>query len=45
MEGNIRFEGEYSNGKKNGKCKEYDRCGRNPINVEYLNGEFINYFA
>ena len=37
--GSLEFEGEYSNGEKNGKGKEYDLNGRLTFEGEYLNGE------
>ena len=36
--GELRFEGEYLNGKKSGKGKEYDRSGKLIFEGEYLNG-------
>ena len=36
--GKIKYEGEYLNGIKNGKWKEYD-CGKLEYEGEYLNGE------
>ena len=33
------FEGEYLNGKRNGKGKEYDNNGKLEYEGEYLNGE------
>ena len=33
------FEGEYINGKKNGKGKEYDNNERLKFEGEYINGE------
>ena len=35
----IRFEGEYSSGKRNGKGKEYDFNGNLRFEGEYLNGK------
>ena len=35
----IKFEGEYLNGKRNGKGKEYDCFGKLIFEVEYLNGK------
>ena len=35
--GNIKFEVEYSNGKKNGKIKEYDKNGKLLFEGEYIN--------
>ena len=38
--GNLLFEGEYLNGKRNGKGKEYDfYTGKLKFEGEYLNGE------
>ena len=37
--GNLLFEGEYLNGKCNGKGKEYDFNGRMIFEGEYLNGK------
>ena len=37
--GRLKFEGEYLNGKKNGKGKEYDEDGILIFEGEYLNGE------
>ena len=37
--GDIRFEGEYLNGKKNGKGKEYYEGGQLKFEGEYLNGK------
>ena len=37
--GEIKFEGEYLNGKKNGNGKEYDGCGILAFEGEYLNDE------
>ena len=34
----LRFEGEYLNGKRNGKGKEYNFCGSLLFEGEYLNG-------
>ena len=39
MEGNIIFEGEYLNGERNGKGKEYDAIGKLDFEGEYLNGK------
>ena len=39
--GNVIFEGEYLNGKKNGKGKEYHYTGKVKFEGEYLNGERI----
>ena len=36
--GNVKFEGEYLNGNKNGKWKEYDVYGEVKFEGEYLNG-------
>ena len=35
----LEFEGEYLNGKRNGKGKEYDYDGKLKFEGEYLNGE------
>ena len=35
------FEGEYLNGERNGKGKEYDWTGKLIFEGEYLNGEKI----
>ena len=40
-EGKLIFEGEYLNGKRNGKGKEYDWDGQLLFEGEYLNGEKI----
>ena len=40
--GNILFDGEYLNGKKNGKGKEYDDHGIIYFYGEYLNGQKWN---
>ena len=40
--GNLKFEGDYLNGKKNGKGKEYNDDGELIYEGEYLNGERIN---
>ena len=37
--GILRFEGEYLNGKRNGKGKEYDYNGYIKFEGEYLNGK------
>ena len=37
--GNLLFEGEYLNGKRNGKCKEYNERGKLLFEGEYLNGK------
>ena len=37
--GKLRFEGEYLNGKRNGKGKEYDYNGKIEFEGEYLNGK------
>ena len=37
--GELKFEGEYLNGKRNGKGKEYDSDGKLRYEGEYLNGE------
>ena len=39
MTGNLIFEGEYLNGKINGKGKEYDYAGKLKFEGEYLNGK------
>ena len=39
MGGILIFEGEYLNGKKNGKCKEYNNFGKLVYEGEYENGE------
>ena len=38
-ESKLEFEGEYLNGKRNGKGKEYARDGTLKFEGEYLNGE------
>ena len=38
----IKFEGEYLNGKRNGKGKEYDDEGKIKFEGEYLNGKEWN---
>ena len=38
----LEFEGEYLNGKKNGKGKEYNNIGEIIFEGEYLNGERLN---
>ena len=38
MNGQLRFEGEYLNGKKHGKGKEYGYKGNLEFEGEYLNG-------
>ena len=35
----LMFEGEYKNGKRNGKGKEYCKCGKIIFEGEYLNGK------
>ena len=47
--GQLKFEGEYLNGKRNGKGKEYNNDGQLIFEGEYLNGvrngkgkEYIN---
>ena len=35
----IKFEGEYLNGKRNGKGKEYDEEGNLIYEGDYINGE------
>ena len=37
--GELMFEGEYLNGKRNGKGKEYDYNGKLEFEGEYLNGK------
>ena len=37
--GKIKFEGEYFNGKKNGKGKEYYKNGKVEFEGEFLNGK------
>ena len=37
--GELRFEGEYLNGERNGKGKEYNYNGELQFDGEYLNGE------
>ena len=37
--GEIKFEGEYLNGKKNGYGREYDGCGNLAFEGEYMNDE------
>ena len=37
--GNLKFEGEYLNGEKNGKGKEYYYNGKLEFEVEYLVGK------
>ena len=39
--GRLKFEGEYLNGKKNGKGKEYDYNGNLKFKGKYLNGKRI----
>ena len=39
--GQLKFEGEYLNGKRNGKGKEYDWDGQLEFDGEYLNGNKI----
>ena len=39
---NLIFEGEYLNGKRNGKGKEYDNNGKLRFEGEYLNGKKWN---
>ena len=39
MYGELIFEGEYLNGEKNGKGKEYNRIGELVFEGEYLNGK------
>ena len=38
-EGDLKFEGEYLNGRRNGKGKEYHNNGRLIFEGEYLNGK------
>ena len=38
----LKYEGEYLNGKRNGKGKEYDLDGKLIFEGEYLNGEKWN---
>ena len=38
----LEFEGEYLNGEKNGKGKEYNNIGEIIFEGEYLNGERLN---
>ena len=38
-DGTLIFEGEYLNGERNGKDKEYDNKGKLKFECEYLNGE------
>ena len=38
----LIFEGEYKNGKKNGKGKEYYDTGKIKFDGEYLNGKKIS---
>ena len=38
-EGKLRYDGEYLNGKRNGKGKEYNDDGNLVFEGEYLNGE------
>ena len=37
--GNLKFEGEYLHGKRNGKAKEYNYKGKLEFEREYLNGK------
>ena len=39
FDGELRFEGEYLNGERNGKGKEYDYDGKLIFEGEYINGE------
>ena len=39
LNGKLIFEGEYLNGNRNGKDKEYDKDGKVIFEGEYLNGE------
>ena len=40
--GQLIFEGEYLNGKRNGKGKEYNNIGKIIFEGEYLNGKIWN---
>ena len=40
--GKLKFEGEYLNGKRNGKAKEYYVNGELKFEGEYLNGKIWN---
>ena len=40
--GELKFEGEYKNGKKHGKAKEYNEEGKLEFEGEYLNGEKVS---
>ena len=40
--GKLKYEGEYLNGERNGKCKEYNSNGKLIFEGEYLNGERWN---
>ena len=39
LNGKLKFEGEYLNGKRNGKGKEYDEDGQLIFEGKYLNGQ------
>ena len=41
-DGELKFEGEYLNGKRNGKGKEYYENGKLKFKGEYLNGKRWN---
>ena len=41
-DGELKYEGEYSNGERNGKGKEYSKSGKLLFEGEYLNGEIYN---
>ena len=43
--GYLIYEGEYLNGKRNGKGKEYDGFGKIKFEGEYLNGERWNGYG
>ena len=40
MNGNLKYEGEYFNGKRNGKGKQYDSHGKLEYEGEFVNGKF-----
>ena len=42
IDGKLEFEGEYLNGERNGKGKEYDSNGILKFEGEYLNGKEWN---
>jgi len=44
MDGKLRFEGEYLNGKRHGRGQEYDFDGKLIFKGEYLNGKRIHSF-